>query len=107
VSIAGGLLERRRPFALLRLAGTDASQLVRVLITETAAPLITATVVSAGIGFAVGTDITQASDMPWRPPPGSYWLTLAIGTAAALTVALLATIPLLGKLTAPDTARFE
>jgi cell division protein FtsX len=107
VSIAGGLLERKRPFTLLRLAGTGASQLRRVLITETAAPLITATMVSAGIGFAVGTDITQASHMPWRPPPGSYWLTLATGIAAALTVALLATIPLLGKLTAPDTARFE
>jgi hypothetical protein len=34
-------------------------------------------------------------------------LILATGTAVALTVALLTTIALLGKLTAPDTARFE
>lgn len=107
VSIAGGLLERKRPFTLLRLAGASAAQLRRVLITETAVPLITATVVSAGIGFAVARDITHASRQPWRPPPGSYWWMLATGTAAALAVALLTTIPLLGKLTAPDTARFE
>jgi len=64
-------------------------------------------VVSAGIGFAVGTDITHAAQVPWRPPPGTYWLTLGAGTTVALAVALLTTIPLLGKLTAPDTARFE
>jgi hypothetical protein len=107
VSIAGGLLERKRPFTLLRLAGTSAAQLRRVLITETAVPLITATVVSAGIGLAVARDVTHASHQPWRPPPGSYWWMLTTGTAAALAVALLTTIPLLGKLTAPDTARFE
>jgi hypothetical protein len=107
VSIAGGLLERKRPFTLLRLAGTSVAQLRRVLITETAVPLITATVVSAGIGFAVASDITHASHQPWRPPAGSYWWMLGTGTAAALAIALLTTIPLLGKLTAPDTARFE
>jgi predicted lysophospholipase L1 biosynthesis ABC-type transport system permease subunit len=107
ISIASGLMERKRPFALLRLAGASAAQLRHVLITETAAPLITSTVASAGIGFAVITDVAYASQVPWRPPPASYWLTLATGTAAALAVALLTTIPLLGKLTAPDTARFE
>jgi hypothetical protein len=107
IAIASGLLERKRPFALLRLAGTSAGQLRRVIVTETAAPLITATVVSAGIGFAVITDVTHASHVPWRPPPATYWWTLAAGTAAALAIALLTTIPLLGRLTAPDTARFE
>lgn len=87
--------------------GSSAGQLRRVLVIETATPLIAATVVSAAIGFAVIADLAHASHVPWRPPPGSYWSTLAIGTATALAVALFTTIPLLGKLTAPDTARFE
>jgi hypothetical protein len=45
--------------------------------------------------------------VPWRPPPATYWWTLAAGTATALAIAVLTTIPLLGRLTAPDTARFE
>ena len=64
-------------------------------------------VTGAAIGFAVIADLAYASHVPWRPPPGSYWSALAIGTATALAGALLTTIPLLGKLTAPDTARFE
>jgi ABC-type antimicrobial peptide transport system permease subunit len=112
ISIAAGLLERKRPFALLRLAGTSAAQLRRVLITETAAPLLTATVASAtvasaGIGFAVAGDMIHAAHLSWHPPAASYWALLATGTAAALAIALLTTIPLLGKLTAPDAARFE
>lgn len=107
IAIAAGLLERRLPFALLRLAGTSAAQLRRVLITETAAPLLTATILSAGLGVAVGSDLIHAAHLSWRPPPGGYWMSLAAGTAGALAVALLTTIPLLGRLTAPDTVRFE
>ncbi|MFE9694450.1 FtsX-like permease family protein [Micromonospora sp. NPDC005806] len=107
VSTAGGLLERKRPFALLRLAGTRPTDLHRVMIIETALPMIAATVISAGIGFAVAADITHASHTPWRPPPASYWWTLAGGVATSLAVALLTTIPLMTKLTAPHTARFE
>jgi hypothetical protein len=55
VSVAEGLLERSRPFALLRLSGTGPGDLRRVLITEVEVPLITARTISAGIGFAVGT----------------------------------------------------
>lgn len=107
VSVAGGLLERRRPFALLRLAGTSAAQLRRVLVAEMAAPLISATILSAGIGVAVASDVTHAAGLPWRSPPAGYWWILAAGTAGALAVALLGTLPLLGRLTAVDTVRFD
>lgn len=107
VATAGGLLERRRPFTLLRLADSSAGQIRRVLVTETAAPLLTATLVSAGIGLAVAADMSHAAHQPWHSPPAGYWILLAAGTTTALAAALLTTMPLLSRLTAPDTARFE
>ncbi|HET6775732.1 MAG TPA: hypothetical protein VFH36_20640, partial [Acidimicrobiales bacterium] len=44
--------------------------------------------------------------MPWRPPAVGYWLSLAGGLAVALGVAA-ATLPLLGRATAPSAVRFE
>src|SRR5207248_3684842 len=38
VAVAGGLIERRRPFTLLRLTGTPAGVLSRVVLLESALP---------------------------------------------------------------------
>ena len=38
---------------------------------------------------------------------GGYWWILGFGMAAAPAVALFTTAPLMGRLTAPETARFE
>jgi predicted lysophospholipase L1 biosynthesis ABC-type transport system permease subunit len=107
VSVAGGLVERKRPFALLRLAGMRSGQLRLVLLAETAAPLVTTAVASAALGLAVAADVMWVSHVPWRPPQPSYWWMLAGGIAVAIGVAAAVTLPLLGRLTAPETARFE
>lgn len=108
VAIAGAIVERRQPFALLRLAGTRLSDLRRIVLTEAAAPLLMVAAASAGLGMAV-TALTLAldSNSPAIALPGlSYWLALVGGIVVALLV-VLATTPLLSHLTSPDTTRFE
>ncbi|MBO3751931.1 hypothetical protein J5X84_38175 [Streptosporangiaceae bacterium NEAU-GS5] len=107
VTAAGGLLERRRPFALLRLAGMRPGELRRVLLAETAGPLLITAAASAVLGLAVSAEVTHVSGLPWRPPLPAYWWILTGGLSTALVIALTASLPLLGKLTSLETARFE
>jgi hypothetical protein len=107
VSVAGGLVERKRPFALLRLAGMRSGELRRVLLAETAGPLVTVALASAGLGMGVTADVAWVSHVPWRVPQASYWWVLGGGLALALGVATAATVPLLGRLTSLEAARFE
>jgi hypothetical protein len=64
-------------------------------------------VLSAALGLVVGADAARASGAPWRLPPGGYWWSLGGGLALALIIAVAATLPLLGRLTSPQNARFE
>ncbi len=107
VSVAGGLLERRRPFALLRLAGALPADLRRVVVVETTAPLITVAVVSAGLGLALAALVVRSMDSHWKPPDPAYWAGLSGGLLLALALSSLTTLPLLARTTMPETARFE
>ena len=107
ISVAGGLLERKRPFALLRLAGLPLRDLRVMLLAETAIPLLVIAVVSAGLGLAVAAYVLRVNAQPWQPPSPGYWPALAGGLLLALAVAAGTTMPLLGRLTSPETARFE
>ncbi|HKT03517.1 MAG TPA: FtsX-like permease family protein, partial [Rugosimonospora sp.] len=107
VSVAGGLVERKRPFALLRLAGTRPADLRRLLLAETAAPLVTVAVVSAGLGFAVISYVAWVSHAPLRAPDPSYWWILGTGLLAATGLSWGVTAPLMNRLTSLESARFE
>jgi hypothetical protein len=78
------------------------------VLTEAAAPLIAATATTAALGVTV-TWLTLAAD-PDGPslalPGAGYWLALAGGVTIALSV-VSATLPLLRRLTDPDTVRFD
>ena len=108
VAVAGAIVERRRPFALLRLAGTQLSDLRRVVLAEAAAPLLVVAAASVVLGLAVAYLALAAGggNRAFALPDLGYWLSLFGGLAAALLV-VLATLPLLARLTDPDTARFE
>jgi FtsX-like permease family len=109
VAVSAGLIERKRPFALLRLTGAPASTLDRVVLAEAAAPLLLAAVASAGLGLAVAAMILKVVGVPsrgWNPPGISYWAALAGGILLAL-LAVAATLPLLKRVTSLETARFE
>jgi predicted lysophospholipase L1 biosynthesis ABC-type transport system permease subunit len=107
VAVAGGIIERKRPFALLRLSGMRLAELQRVALLEAAAPLLLIALASAALGLGVSAVIVGvAGQITWRLPTLGYWVSLAGGLAVALAVAA-ASLPLLGRATAPSAVRFE
>jgi hypothetical protein len=109
VSVGGGLVDRKRPFTLLRVGGTPLGTLCRVVLLEAALPLAAALVVAAGIAYGM-----SAVALIRLAPEGTsvsgltatYYATLGIGLAVALAV-VVATLPLLGRITSPASVRFE
>ena len=109
VSVGGGLVDRKRPFTLLRVSGTPVSVLSRVVLLEAAVPLVAATVLAAAIAY--GTCITAFLRLAPRgtaiPQLGhDYYTIMGIGLAVAFVV-ITVTLPLLRRMTAPSTIRFE
>lgn len=109
VSVGGSLVERRRPFTLLRLSGTPTPTLYRVVVLESMLPLLTATVVAAVIGFGTSLPLVLAV-VPQRAhlalPDGTYFALMGAGLLASVA-AILTALPLLGRMTAPSNAQFE
>ncbi|MEO3888351.1 FtsX-like permease family protein [Nonomuraea sp. B5E05] len=109
VAVTGGVVERRQPFTLLRLCGTPTRTLSRVVLLETAVPMVLAALVAAAAGFGVAEPLIDQLAIKSAPPalPGpAYFLTLGGGLLAAMAV-ITAGLPLLKRVTAPDNARFE
>jgi hypothetical protein len=109
VTVGGGLVDRKRPFTLLRVSGTQVGVLSRVVLLEAAVPLVAATVVAAGIAY--GTSVMAVLKLAPAgtaiPQPGrDYYTIMGIGLAGAFGVITL-TLPLLRTMTAPSTIRFE
>jgi hypothetical protein len=107
VSIAGGLAERKRPFSLLRLTGTPLALLRRVVTLEAAVPLLLTAAVSAGAGLLAAELFVHAQLAETLQPPSlSYYLLVIAGLVASLAV-IASTLPLLNRITGPETARNE
>ncbi|GAB3133190.1 FtsX-like permease family protein [Microbispora hainanensis] len=109
VAAGGGLVERRQPFTLLRLAGTPTRTLAAVVLLESALPLVLAAALAAGAGFGVAEPLIDALAMKGTSlalPGPVYFASLGGGLAASLLV-ILTTLPLLRRMTTPDNARFE
>jgi FtsX-like permease family protein len=109
VTVGGGLVDRKRPFTLLRVSGTPVSVLSRVVLLEAAVPLVAATVVAAAIAY--GTSITAFLRLAPKgtaiPQLGrDYYTIMGIGLVVAFGV-IAVTLPLLRRMTAPSTIRFE
>lgn len=116
VSVAGSLLDRKRPFTLLRLSGTPLKALTRVVLLESIVPLVFSTVVAAAVAIAIaeppmravfaanlGTHQNFASAA--RPSLG-YYLTMVGGLAISALV-VVAAMPLMNRITRPENAKFE
>jgi hypothetical protein len=109
VSVGGGLVDRKRPFTLLRVSGTPVSVLSRVVLLEAAVPLAAATVVAAAIAY--GTSLLAILRLA---PAGTaipqlgrdYYTIMGIGLVIAFGV-ITVTLPLLRRMSAPSTVRFE
>lgn len=107
VSVVAGLIDRRRPFSLLRLAGTPLGVLRRVVTYETALPLLVTALVSAGVGLLAAQLFLRAQlGYSLTAPTIGYYGILAAGLVASLAI-LAATLPVLRRITGPETARNE
>jgi hypothetical protein len=112
VAVAGGLIERKRPFSLLRLTGMPLAHLRRVVVLEAAVPLVLAALVSAAAGLLAADAILRATTGPpdnafgLSAPSASYYLMMLGGVLAALAI-VSSTLPLLGRLTEPRAVRME
>ncbi|MDQ0757734.1 FtsX-like permease family protein [Streptomyces canus] len=107
VSVAGGLRDRKRPFSLLRLTGTQLGVLRRVVLLESAVPLLVVAVVAIGMGFLAAQLFVQAQfSYSIRAPGIQYYAIVFTGLVASLGV-IASTMPLLRRITGPETARNE
>ncbi len=112
VTVVGSLVERKRPFTLLRLSGTPTSALNKVVLLESVLPLVAAALVAAGMGYALTAVAIKALSasagfsVAVAAPGLAYYLTMVGGLAISLIVIIL-TLPLLGSTTKPENARFE
>jgi hypothetical protein len=104
--IAAGLAERKRPFSLLRLAGTPLGMLQRVVALESAVPLLATAVLSIGVGFAASAMYAAAQVGPFVAPGAAYYVITGAGIAVSLGI-IASTIPLLRRITGPEVARNE
>lgn len=59
VAVGGGLVDRKRPFTLLRVSGVPVSALSRVVLMEATLPLAAAAIIAAGIAY--GTSVLAVS----------------------------------------------
>jgi hypothetical protein len=105
VSVVGGLNDRKRPFSLLRLAGTPVGVLRRVVAVETALPLVLGAVLATAVGLlAAHLFLKSQLDYSLQPPTPAFYLVVLAGLVTAMGIVAL-TLPVLSRTTGPETAR--
>ena len=107
VSVTGGINERKRPFSLLRLTGVSLATLRRVVALEAALPLLVVSVLATAMGFlAAGLFLTSQLNESLRLPNAQFYALVVAGLAASLAV-IASTLPIIDRITGPETARNE
>ncbi len=108
VATAGSLVERKRPFTLLRLSGTPLRTLRRVVFLESALPLFAVSVLSGLSAYAMALIAVRslAKGVSMSFPLGTYSVAVSVVVVAALGV-ILGSMTLLSRMTRSEYARFE
>jgi hypothetical protein len=104
IAVINGLLERRRPFALLRASGVRLGELRGIVMLEIGIPLAFSTV--AAVGLAMLEMVVAFPRNEWVLPSGSFLAGLGVGALAAFVVSLIA-LPFMNIATRHDSVRFE
>jgi len=107
VGVTAAVNDRKRPFSLLRLTGVPLRALRRVVALEAGVPLLMVAVLSAGIGFlAAALFLRSQLGETLRPPGLDFYLIVVAGLVASLGI-IASTLPLIERITGPETARIE
>jgi hypothetical protein len=107
ISLVNGLIERRRPFALLRASGVRVGELRRIMLLETAVPMVLTVVLGVALGSVPLLAASIALEGVPFPGPG---LDFALGLGGAVLTALALTtltFPLMNAATRYDAIRYE
>jgi predicted lysophospholipase L1 biosynthesis ABC-type transport system permease subunit len=106
VGMLAGVIERRRPFALLRASGLRLGELRQIVFLETAAAMLVTAAVGVGLGMASSYALALFSDMAWTWPDVGVFAMVGVGVLAALILSTMA-LPLLDAATRHDAVRYE
>ena len=108
VATAGSLVERKRPFTLLRLSGAPLAVLRRVVFLESALPLFSVSVLAGLAAYAMALIAvrTLAKGVSMSFPLATYSISVSVVVVAALGV-ILGSMTLLNRMTRSEYARFE
>ena len=106
VGMLAGVIERRRPFALLRASGLRLGELRQVVFLETAAAMLVTAAVGVGLGMATSYAVALFGDLVWRWPDVGVFAMVGVGVLAALILSTMA-LPLLNAATRYDAVRYE
>jgi hypothetical protein len=106
VGMLAGVIERRRPFALLRASGLRLGELRQVVLLETAAAMLVTAAVGVGLGMASSYALALFRDMAWTWPDAGVFAMVGTGVLAALVLSTMA-LPLLDAATRYDAVRYE
>lgn len=107
VSVVSGLTERKRPFSLLRLSGASVHVLRRVVALESAVPMLVVAVVAIGMGLLAAQLFLKAQMNYTLVAPGVQFYAIVVAGLAACLGIIASTLPLLERITGPETARTE
>jgi hypothetical protein len=107
VSVVAGLNERKRPFSLLRLTGAPLRVLRRVVLLESAVPLLAAAAVAIATGFLAAYLFLRSQMHETLQLPGAlFYGVVAAGLTASLAI-IASTLPVLARISGPENARNE
>lgn len=107
VSTIGGLLERKRSFVTLRLGGMTVGQMERTVMIESLIPLISVSVLAAGLGVWIGAVFVNALSDSAEPTLTPLYFAIVIGALLIALFSIRAVVPMLGKITRPEENQTE
>ena len=107
VSTIGGLLERRRSLLTLRLGGMTIGQLKQIVMIESLIPLVSVSLVAAGLGVWVSTIFLSSLSNTVRPTLTSTYYCIVGGLLAAAAVGVYLVLPMIKKITSLEENRTE
>lgn len=106
VAVIAGLIERRRPLALLRASGVRVSELRRMVMLETAVPLGLTVTAGVGLGLLASYTLAVGSAGVWAPPGWDFALSMGLGVLLAFAITTVV-LPLMDAATRHNAVRFE
>lgn len=107
VSTIGGLLERRRSFVTLRLGGMTVNQMRRTVMIESLMPLISVSLLAAGLGVWVGWVFVSTISSSAEPTLTPLYFAIVIGSLLIATLAIRLVVPKIDKITRPEENQTE